>query len=45
MHKNEAFLKKVTDEELLQLMFEAEALGKQHVVALKEQLARIGEDN
>lgn len=41
MHTNEKFLKNLTDEELLQIMFEAEAQGKQYVSALKEQLARL----
>lgn len=41
MHKNESFLKDISDEELLLLMFEAEALGPKHVEALKEQVQRL----
>lgn len=41
MHKNEAFMKDISDEELLQLMFEAETLGPKHVAALKEQIERL----
>lgn len=41
MHKNETFLKNISDEDLLQLMFEAEAKGSQYVAALKEQIERL----
>lgn len=41
MHKNETFMKNISDEELLQLMFEAEAKGPQYVAALKEQITRL----
>lgn len=43
MHKNEEFLKNIGDEELLQLMFEAEAKGPAYVKALKEQITRLDE--
>lgn len=41
MHSNEAFLAKLTDEQIAELMAEAEAKGRQFVLALKEQLARV----
>lgn len=41
MHKNEEFLKNISDEELLALMFEAEAKGKPYAAALKEQIERL----
>lgn len=41
MHKNETFLKNISDEELLALMFEAEAKGPQYAAALKEQIERL----
>lgn len=44
MHKNEAFLKNLTDEELLLLMFEAEEKGPQYVAALKEQVTRLDDE-
>jgi hypothetical protein len=43
MHKNETFLKDLTDEELLLLMFEAEEKGPRYVAALKEQIQRLDE--
>lgn len=44
MHKNEAFLKNISDEDLLLLMFEAEEKGEQYLAALKEQLVRLDEE-
>jgi hypothetical protein len=44
MHKNEAFLKSLTDEEVLLLLFEAEEKGEQYLAALKEQLVRLDEE-
>jgi hypothetical protein len=44
MHTNETFLKNISDEELLLLMFEAEALGPKHAAALKEQIQRLDEE-
>jgi hypothetical protein len=44
MHKNEAFLKNISDEELLLLMFEAQEKGPQYVDALKEQIQRLDEE-
>lgn len=41
MHKNETFLKNLSMEELLLIMFEANAKGPAHVSALKEQLNRL----
>lgn len=41
MHTNEKFMKNISDEELLALMFEAEAKGPQYVAALKEQVERL----
>ena len=43
MHKNEIFLKNISDEDLLLLMFEAEEKGPQYVAALKEQITRLDE--
>jgi hypothetical protein len=44
MHKNETFLKDISEEELLLLMFEAEALGPKHMAALTEQIQRLDEE-
>ena len=41
MHTNEAFVKKMSTEQVAELMAEAETLGKAHVAALKEQLTRL----
>jgi hypothetical protein len=41
MHKNEQFLTTLDEEGLLQVMFEAQSLGKAHVAALKEQFTRL----
>lgn len=43
MHNTEKFLKNIGDEDLLQIMFEAEEKGPAYVKALKEQLARLEE--
>lgn len=41
MHPNEAFLKKLTDLEAMQLVLTAELMGKPYLAALKEQLIRL----
>jgi hypothetical protein len=41
MHKNETFLKSLDDEQLLQLLFDAEEKGPQYLAALKEQIERL----
>jgi hypothetical protein len=41
MHSNETFLTKATAEELLTLEIEAEARGKAHLQAFREQLKRL----
>jgi len=43
MHKSEEFLKSLTDEEVLLLIFEAEEKGPRYVAALKEQIQRLDE--
>ena len=41
MHNNETFLTKATPTELLTLEIEADALGKAHLLAFREQLKRL----
>jgi len=41
MHANEAFVAKMSTEQVAELMAEAESMGKAHVAALKEQLTRL----
>lgn len=41
MHGNESYLKHLTDLEIMQLIVDAELLGKNHLRALKEQLERV----
>lgn len=42
MHSNEQFVKNATQEELLELVIQAELKGPQYVAAFKEQLERLG---
>lgn len=41
MHNSEQYLKKLSDLEVMQLLMDAELLGKRHLAALKEQLERL----
>ncbi len=41
MHKNETFMKNISEEELLLLIIEAEEKGPQYLAALKEQVQRL----
>lgn len=40
-HHNEVFLKNLSDLEVMQLIIDAELLGKPYLAALKEQLTRL----
>lgn len=41
MHSQEQYLKNLSDLEVLQLILDAELLGKQYLAAIKEQLNRL----
>lgn len=41
MHASESYLKNLSDLEVMQLIIDAELLGKAHLAALKEQLTRL----
>lgn len=45
MHKNESYLKQMNDVQLLELVMNAELLGPQYLQALKDQLARLRDNN
>jgi hypothetical protein len=41
MHGSESYLKNLNDIQVMQLILDAELLGKPYLAALKEQLARL----